>query len=453
MKNLRFTFIILVIIITLYQLPNFVGWLLGHSMFRQIHLELIWVELLSDAFGMLITLLFFISITYKKWWDGNTFKRLVPAIGFVTALLFTFFLIKETYRSFRAIDKLYSYYKKNTGVLGNVFMADDTLGHRGVPNGAGNTVFALTNAKIEVPIQLDEAGYRIATERKKARQDSLMMFLGCSFTWGDYVLAEQNYASLMADSLHYEPLNCGVDAYGLAQMLVLAERNIVKYHPKVLSVQYSPWLADRARFMFYPTIYGEMPYPFFTGNDKHELALHLPYFRSSLYNPTNRLFKTSPVSFSDKVSFFFKVGVPMLVDTWKKQGFFLGMRLGIVPSSEPDNMKIEQYVYQRIYQLCKEKGVKMVIVNIGGFGSTNEERMANHYDRKRFNTSLPSLVKEVSFIDADSVLRAEIKSNETYSKYVHWGKNSLTDSTIYDNHPNPMAHQIIAKTLVKGIRN
>lgn len=452
MKNLKFTLIILLILIFFYQIPRGVEWLLGHAMFNRIHIETIWVELLCDAIGMLIALLFFLSITYKKWWDGSTFKKVIPAVGFVIVLLLTFFLIKETYRSFRAIDKLYSYYKKNTGVLGDVFMADDTLGHRGVPNGTGKTVFALSSTNIEVPITLDAAGYRTSNVKEQAKQDSLMMFLGCSFTWGDYVLAEQNYASLVADSLHYEPLNCGVDAYGLAQMLILAERNIAKYHPKVLSVQYSPWLADRARFMFYPTIYGEMPYPFFTGNEKQELALHLPYFRSSLYNPTNRLFKTSPVSFLDKVSFFFKVGVPMLVDTWKKQGFFLGMRLGIVPSSEPDNKKIEQYVYQRIHKLCKDNGVKLVVINIGGFGYTDEERMTNHYDRKRFVASLPSLAKEVPFIDADSVLRAGIKKDENYSKYVHWGKNSPTDSTIYDNHPNPMAHKIIAETLVKGLK-
>lgn len=452
MKNLKFTFIILLILIFFYQIPKCVEWLLGHAMFSRIHIEIVWVQVLCDAIGMLIALLFFLSITYKKYWDGNTFKKVIPSVSFIIGLLLTFFIVKEAYRSLRAIDKLYTHYKNNTGVLGDVFMADDTLGHRGVPNGDGKTVYALSNSKIEVPIKLDANGYRVPVSSQKAERDSLMMFLGCSFTWGDYVLAEQNYASLVADSLHYTPLNCGVDAYGLAQMLILAERNIVKYHPKVLSVQYSPWLADRARFMFYPTIYGEMPYPFFTGNDKQELALHLPYFRSSLYNPANRLFKTSPVSFSDKISFFFKVGVPMLVDTWKKQSFLLGMRLGIVPSSEPDNKKIEQYVYQRIYQLCKENGVQLVVINIGGFGYTDEERMTNHYDRKRFNTSLPSLAKEVPFIDADSVLRAGIKKDENYSKYVHWGKNSPTDSTIYDNHPNPMAHKIIAETLVKGLK-
>lgn len=452
MKNLKFTFIILLILIFFYQIPKCVEWLLGHAMFSRIHIEIVWVQVLCDAIGMLIALLFFLSITYKKYWDGNTFKKVIPSVSFIIGLLLTFFIVKEAYRSLRAIDKLYTHYKNNTGVLGDVFMADDTLGHRGVPNGDGKTVYALSNSKIEVPIKLDANGYRVPVSSQKAERDSLMMFLGCSFTWGDYVLAEQNYTSLVADSLHYTPLNCGVDAYGLAQMLILAERNIVKYHPKVLSVQYSPWLADRARFMFYPTIYGEMPYPFFTGNDKQELALHLPYFRSSLYNPANRLFKTSPVSFSDKVSFFFKVGVPMLVDTWKKQSFLLGMRLGIVPSSEPDNKKIEQYVYQRIHKLCKDNGVKLVVINIGGFGYTDEERMTNHYDRKRFNTSLPSLAKEVPFIDADSVLRAGIQANEKYSKYVHWGKNSPIDSAIYDNHPNPMAHKIIAETFVKGLK-
>ena len=79
--------------------------------------------------------------------------------------------------------------------------------------------------------------------------------------------------------------------------------------------------------------------------------------------------------------------------------------------------------------------------------------MSNHHDRKHFQKTMSSeMVKNVTFIDADSVLRAGIKPKESYSKYVQWGKVSKTDSILYDNHPNPMAHKIIAKILVEGIR-
>ena len=94
----------------------------------------------------------------------------------------------------------------------------------------------------------------------------------------------------------------------------------------------------------------------------------------------------------------------------------------------------------------------MVVLNIGGFGYTDEQRMNNHYDRNKFMQTMPSeLVKNATFIDADSMLRAGIHTGENYSKYVQWAKINQKDSTLYDNHPNSMAHKIIADALVEGI--
>jgi hypothetical protein len=453
MKSLKFTFTFLALIILFYQTPNFIGWVLGHSRFSQIHVNHNWIEILFDALGILTIIIFLLAITYKKRWNANTFKKRVSFISFGIVFIFAFIGIKEMYSNLRAIDKLYAYYKKNIGISGNVFMVDDTLGHCGVPNGFGNTIYSLGDLEVNVPIKLNSAGFRITEKTIPSKSDSLMMFLGCSFTWGDYVLAEQNYATLVSKSLNYKLLNCGVDAYGLAQMLILAERNIPKYRPKVLSVQYSPWLADRARFMFFPSAHGVMPFPFISKNKRGTFYVHEPYFRSALYNPTYRVYKTSPASFLDKLSFIYNVGIPVaIVDKWKMQMVQWKMALGLVPVSENDNQKIEKYVYERLYKLCEQYGVKMVVFNVGGFGYSNEQRMANHYDRRRFKETISNnLTKNIIFIDGDSVLRANIRPHENYSKYLHWGKISKTDSIIYDNHPNVMGHQMMAETFAKQL--
>ena len=454
MKNLKFTFVILLIIVSLYQIPNLIHWFFDHARFRHIQPNIILIERICDAFGIFMALFNLLSITYKKYWDGTTFKKILPGVSFAFIFVLSFLLIKEIYTSFRAVDKLYVYYKKNIGIVGDVFTADDTLGHRGIPNGSGRSVFPLDSGQISVPIKLDNEGFRIPENSQFADSDTLMMFLGCSFTWGDYSLAEQNYSSQAVKDLQYKPLNCGTDAYGLAQMLILAERKIPQHRPKVLCVQYSPWLADRARFMFFPSAHGVMPFPFVTENDKKELYIHEPFFRSALYNPDYKYYKTSPTSFSDKCSFFFKVGFPVaILDAWKQSVAKWKMTLGILPKAESDNQKIEKYVYEKIYLLCKQNGVKMVVLNIGGFGYSDEQRMTNHYDRKKFVETMSSeLVKNVTFIDADSVLRAGIHTGENYSKYVQWAKINQKDSTLYDNHPNPMAHKIIADALVGGMR-
>ena len=454
MKKFMFTTIIIILVLGIYHIPYILEWFINHARFRHIRVNNILIERICDAFGIFIVLIFLLSLTYKKYWNGQTFKKIIPAISFIVLFVISFYLIREIYFNFRAVDKLYTYYKKNIGILGNIFIADDTLGHRGVPNGYGLSVYPLQNRQINIPILLNEEGFRIPAKTQNVDSDTLMMFLGCSFTWGDYSLAEENYSSQATDLLKYKSLNCGTDAYGLAQMLILAERKIPKHRPKVVSVQYSPWLADRARFMFFPSAHGVMPFPFVTKDKDDKFYIHEPFFQSSLYNPDYKYYKMSPVSFSDKFSFFFKVGFPVvIVDTWKQHVAQWKMTLGISPTAESDNQKIEKFVYERIYELCKQNGAKMVVLNIGGFGYSDEQRMSNHYDRKHFQETMNAeLVKNATFIDADSVLRAGIKPKENYSKYVQWGKVSKTDSILYDNHPNPMAHKIIAKTLVEALK-
>ena len=454
MKNIKFTSIIIVLILGIYQVPTMLEWFFNHARFRHVKVNFVLIERLCDAFGIFMVLFFLLSITYKKYWDAQTFNKVSSIIFFALVFIFSFLIVKEIYADFRAVDKLYSYYKKNIGIVGDVFMADDTLGHRGIPNGSGVSVYPLENRQISVPIQLDNEGFRIPVKPKTFDSDTLMMFLGCSFTWGDYSLAEENYPSQAIDLLKYKSVNCGTDAYGLAQMLILAERKIPQYHPKIVSVQYSPWLADRARFMFFPSAYGVMPFPFVTKNADSKFYIHQPFFRSALYNPAYKYYKTSPKSLIDKFSFFFKVGIPVaIVDSWKQRIAQWKMIFGILPMAESDNQQIEKYVYEQIYEICKQYGAKLVVLNLGGFGYSDEQRISNHYDRQHFQKTMSSeMVKHVTFIDADSVLRAGIKPKENYSKYVQWGKVSKTDSILYDNHPNPMTHKIIAKVLAEGIK-
>lgn len=454
MMKLKFASTAIILVLGIYQIPNMIEWFFNHDRFRHIQVNFMLIERLCDAFGIFIVLFFLLSITYKKYWHGQTFKNVIPAVSFALIFIFSFLLVKEIYVDFRAIDKLYSYYKKNIGILGDVFMADDTLAHRGIPNGSGVSVYPLKNRQISVPIRLDNEGFRIPVKPKNVDSDTLMMFFGCSFTWGDYSLAEENYPSQAIDLLKYKSINCGTDAYGLAQMLILAERKIPQHQPKIVSIQYSPWLADRARFIFFPTAYGVMPFPFVTKDAESKFYIHQPFFQSSLYNADYKYYKTSPKSFLDKFSFFFKVGIPVVIlDSWKQRIAQWKMTLGILPMAEPNNQKIEKYVYERMYEICKQNGAKLVVLNLGGFGYSDEQRMSNHYDRKHFQETMSSeMVRNVKFIDADSVLRAEIKPKENYSKYVQWGKVSETDSILYDNHPNPMAHKIIAKILAEEVK-
>lgn len=450
MKNLIFSLVIIIVVIVLYQVPQLVQWVFQHNSFRQYQLNQSLIQRIFDALGILVVLLYGVAITYKRWWSTATFKRIGTNVIFFVIFICFFWLVKEAYAACRNIDRLYDYYKKGNGIVGNVFMADDSLGHRGVPNGNGKSVYFLYGIPQSVPLTLNSEGFRALSHQES---DSLMLFLGCSFTWGDYCPVEKTYVNQVTNLLKINGLNYGVNAYGLAQMLLLAERMIPKHRPHYVVVQYSPWLTDRARFMFYPSAYGSMPYPFVAQNEQNKLYIHQPYFLSSLYNVDYQYFKKTPESFFDKMTFYGKVGFPVVVvDGLKKYFTILGIKFGFLPVAEHENQKIEQYVYERIYQLCEQYHAQMLVLNLGGFGYSNDERIKNHYDRARFlKTMYLKMTQHCIFVDADSVLRAGIGPHQDYSKYLLWGKISAKDSVIYDYHPNALAHRIIAESLVKGL--
>ena len=444
MKNIRFIAIILLIIIALYWFPDAIYWFFNHQRLRGFAPNSEIVQSVFDVLGVLVWIFALLALTYKKYWSPLTFKHKGKAFGFVLIGLSTVYILGMSYSFSRQIGRLYDYYKAGSNLQGRVFEANAELGHHGIANGRGFHSYTIDTTRKQIPIFLDNLGFRTAAPEYALKSDSSLLFLGCSFTWGDFCPAEKTYSYRVAQGLHAQYINAGTSAYGLAQMLLLARAYIPKQKPKIVFVQYSPWLADRARFTFYPSAFGIMPFPFIYRTTKG-FAVHRPFFASSLYQPESAHFKQTARSFLDKFAFFWQVGLPVVVlDYFKRKWAFWQMNLGIEPHAESDNQAIERYVYEEIAQICQENQAQLVIVNLGGFGY-DEARFENHYDHARFLKTVAN--KNLTFVDADSALRAGLKTPKEYDKYLLWDKTGK-DSVLFDNHPNANTHRLIAEQIL-----
>lgn len=455
MKRVYALLILLGLVLGLYWLPDGVDWFFNHQRVRHLRPDVGSVQRFCDTLGVLVWLMGLMELTYRRLWTSRVFVHLGQGAFWVLSWLAVLAVVGRAYGFVRQTDAFYAYYKSGNGLRGRIFVADPRMGHRGIPHAVGSHSYSVDGGQTRkhVPIYLDSLGLRTARSSYPAAPDSLAVFLGCSFTWGDYCAAEHTYPYRVARGLGWRYLNAGTSAYGLAQMLQMAETLIPRTRPQVVFAQFSPWLADRARYMFYPTAYGVMPYPYVyeTGSG---LSLHLPVFESALYGPESAAFKASPRSMGDKLEFLYTTGFSAIVGDQLRQSWSLWkMKLGADPMAVQDNARIEQFVYGRIANLCAQHGARLVVVNLGGF-SYNEgaERFNNHYDRQHFRRTVsPEAYRRTLFVDADSVLRAGLQRPEEYARYLLWEKVGK-DSVMFDLHPNPGTHRIIAGTILQQLK-
>ena len=356
-----------------------------------------------------------------------------------TLLIFTIVLICYAGYVAFATAKIYQSIKTNQrGWKGNVHAADAELGFAPIPNSEGAHVFPIGP---DIPMRYDKDGFRTPmVVGVSSRPKPLVLALGCSFTYGDAIHAEDAYPYLVGQFLNGTSKNAGVCSYGLSQMLILARKLVPIHKPDYLLVQYSPWLVERAQTPFTPSYFGKVPVPFFYEKD-NSLGLYPPVFSTkTMALPVNR-YRNSPASLMDALSFYWHVGLPLsLYDDFNMLKYAFLTKMGIVPSPAASQDKLTKYVYGEINDLAKKHGTKVVIVSLG-------------------DVSTPVVQADRSLFPPDALLvnthdalleRLPVANFETYvGAYAHWRG---LPPVMVDSHPNEDAHRIIADVVANKIR-
>ena len=339
-------------------------------------------------------------------------------------------------------SQLYRFLKKtNYGWEGRVLAYDPVLGFAPVPDSQG---FELAPFGGKAPVRFDNKGFRVPARGNGSNFGSrpLVLALGDSFTYGDGVKGEEAYPFLVGDQLNGHAMNAGVPSYGLAQMLLLAQRLIPEYKPDVVLVQFSEWLVERARYPFAPSYQGKLPVPYFTDSPGSGLEIHPPVFKTKIFDlPVSRYLYT-PKNAADYLSFLVRVSLPMyLHDDAHMAFYYTELFSGIVPKPSREDEKILRYVYQNLGELCKANHSKMLVVEL--------------HDPNLFDGGLTGLFRkglngQARIVDPMPALLEKLpeKSTKSYYKtFCHYSEQN----DFYDIHPNAQAHKIIAELIVNAL--
>ena len=203
------------------------------------------------------------------------------------------------------------------GMSGHLHRWDAELGYATVAGAVGFDYFPVGP---EVPICIDEFGFRVPESGRSDRVEAGLLTLGCSFTFGQACRAEDTYAYQLGARLGLAVANAGVCGYGLQHTLLQARRWIPQIRPKVVVAQLAPWMQQRAEQPFAPSQFGRLTCPYFVGNPPQ---LRPPLFRSQVFEVPVWEFRQR------SRGFFQKVGWPLF---WHEDRAYLARRLQGMPA-------------------------------------------------------------------------------------------------------------------------
>ncbi len=380
------------------------------------------------------------SISHKKYWSFQTFRNKRKTLKFLLifffSVIFCMYLNSLIYRSHKLYDYLVA--EKKNGWEGIAHEADDTLGFKPVANTKAYRTFSIGD---KIPVFYNKNGFRVPLadiNKEDTPNKTDLLFLGCSYTFGDGCNAEETFPYLVAKDTRLSCINAGVCSYGLSHMLILAEKLIPKYKPKYVILQYSEWLAARSISLYAPAYYTYLPTPYFIEKN-NSYVLQYPGFKSQSFNLDSREIKGF---YQGKfIKFLFQKGLLFYL---KEDWFYQINKISIITNKrlQPSNKidEIENYAYNKIKQIAEANGSAVIILNLGNI----------EYTKKSHQLFYNSNIK---YAEADSVLNNYLATSTTkdFAKEFNiWGFIGK-DSIVVDAHPNSKAHRLIANSIIKVI--
>lgn len=365
-------------------------------------------------------------------------KKKIIFWGIIYGTLAIIFYV--TYSVYRTVP-LYTYVMSHQrGWSGQVHAFDAELGYAPIPNSQGAHTFPVGP---DIPMQYDKYGFRVPVGSINAwpKPHPLLLTLGCSFSYGDACYAEDTYPYLVGRYLQGYTMNAGVCGYGLSQMFLLAQKLIPTHTPDYVIVQYSAWLVERAQNPFAPTYAGKLSVPYFFENNG-EFVLHAPVFDEYLDRlPLVERYTQAQKTILNFFSFFMACGAPLLFhDDVNMTLYHVRKSLRLIPPPSRKRELIETYVYHEIAKIAHTYDSQMIIVVLG----ENHEPVIVPKHIVSENTIV---------VNAHSTLLQRLPrktAGDYYKLYAHW--RGLPPQLV-DKHPNPYAHKIIAKEIVKSIKH
>jgi len=377
----------------------------------------------------------------KRSSGGNFSAGKIIIFSLLPALLL-FLLGYLGYGLFRSV-RIYHYLKTDQpGWEGAVFRADPALGFAPVPQSQGWQI----NSGFKTPVRFDSRGFRIPLDAddQTPLKRPLLLALGCSFTFGHGINAEDTFPFLVAKALDGTALNAGLPTYGLAQMVILAQRLIPQYKPDIVLVQFSSWLVDRGDWPFAISYPGVVPIPYFVKSEG-KLNITRPAFITRNFDLPLAKYRHTPSRIGDFLSFLKQAGLPLILyDDFQVLFFQARMLFNLVPAPvhEIDRDQVVDAAYRRIERLCRENNAEMVVVFLHD-PVTAEPSFAEI-------SRLKALTYPI-MVDPGPALLNRLPDHKAGTYYQTYGHLRGSPPQVVDKHPNELANRIIATEILKAL--
>lgn len=362
-------------------------------------------------------------------------------IFFSVILLLCLMIVAIVYGVSVAV-RFWPYQSQLIGPVGKLYETDPELGFRPAAHAQGK--MRLPDGSL-VETYHDGAGHRTAPglqQQLSGEKHPRILFIGDSFTYGDFTRHEHTFAYRVAEKLGGEAINGGVNGYGLAQMELMARKLIPEYKPDYVVVQYSPWLVARAMSEFGPSYLPiHIPVPYFRdavhGSERLEIA-RPPYLLMTVEGLPDRLLLSS--RFVDKLHLYFFYVIPNFAyDDVNFLWFRLKQLFGIRAPASDDAAGIVKTTYADISELAKANGGEMLILVLSS-------------DAGALDVPGRFFPPGVHGVNGQRALLQKLSSQdnaEYVKKYWRWGGKPAQPM---DAHPNEWGHEVIADAVAERIR-
>lgn len=374
--------------------------------------------------------LLFLAIAFKK--IIYNYHGKAAATGLLFAALFIVSMVISN--RMMALNNFYLHSKKSPLFnSGNIWRSDPLLSYKGVACADGFYGFqAYDSVSYTCPVKLDSNGYRIAEKKIHYPGNKEILFLGCSFTFGDYVKAEESFAYKTAQLLRHNYTNAASSGYGLGQMQHLSDNLLKKNKYNYVFIQLSPWLAERSMGLKRSRMYGYRATPYFTRAGSSGFKLVYPVYNTRMVN--RKFIRNTPASYYEKIRFSLQEGYDVEVaDYFTALSAQWKVNLGLLPPPADNKREVEAFFYRNIIKKVKSSGATPVILKL-------------RYADKECAPLLNEIKKQATVIDLDLALDSvALRHHTTFEQLLTNSKRHNGVRVQYDNHPNAMAHRIMAK--------
>ncbi len=374
-------------------------------------------------------------------WHHSKFRLLIISAMFVILLAgaYSYSLITRSVKLYNILTEEQPLFKGE-----RLRKSDLSYGYRHLPN-----VHAL-DLKMPgdtVHVYTDGDGFRVAasdTARLNRPGGIDVLFLGCSFTYGEMCEADSIFVNRTASSANLHCINVGVSGWGLSQMRLAASELIPKYKPKHVVFQYSYWLPQRGISRYKSSMGLPLPNPHFIKGDQR-FSMRLPGYASELFDCDRNIIQ--PAYAEAPVRFFFEQGLGIFLredknrlrnrfDMWKQGD-------ALVSQDEKTTTLLCRQVYQEMMSLAvAHKAVPHLLYLAEWSGKPMPMDSV-------FLSGFPDSIVMNAVNDHEKFLRENTGLSRKWA-FVHWRMQD-GDSIKVDGHPNVLSHRLITRSILDGL--